>query len=559
MKRIWYRSAFAALVATLALPSASFAIVDMKNANYADSWLDLSLTGTGYSLKVQRFYNSRSVFSGIFGFGWCSDFETSVEKTPEGRLKLVECGAGQEVIYAPAKFDNKNVDKLIDQMVAHYKKTTPGASRDGGEVLREQLRDDSELRSIWAKAAGISVPEVKKGVVYRAENLEVEQIVWDGSTYTRTLADGTSQKFETSGRLSYVYDKNGNYLKMTYGPDSLKEVVDNTGKKLTFVFTNKRVKEINGPNGVKVDYKFKGEDLVEVKNMWKNAYAYSYAENHNLTRINFPDGTFKALTYNEKDDWVTSFTDRAVNGVACTETYKYEMDKANPKDHYWSTAIKKCGAEIKNEARFEFWHKARGDGQKYLSRVLTKSMTDSLDVSYHPEFGRPTAIKKNNVTTTFEYYPNGLIREKTTASARLIYEYKNDHNKVSKVVADFLDPKGKVLRKRDTNFNYDTKGNLIMAQNSDGQLVKLTYDSRGRIATITDQAKKEVLIKYEERTGKPSTITRPQVGAINVSYKANGEINKVESSDGPTVAVQIASTFNNLLDIIAPATSELNL
>src|SRR5690606_38482443 len=111
---------------------------------------------------------------------------------------------------------------------------------------------------------------------------------------------------------------------------------------------------------------------------------------------------------------------------------------------------------------------------------------------------------------------------------------------------------------RDTVFQYDKKANLTYAQNSDGQTVRLTYDSRGRIASITDQAKKEVQIKYDERSNKPSVITRPQVGSIRVTYKDN-EIKKVESKDGPTVAVQVASTFNNLLDIIAPATSELNL
>ena len=39
----------------------------------------------------------------------------------------------------------------------------------------------------------------------------------------------------------------------------------------------------------------------------------------------------------------------------------------------------------------------------------------------------------------------------------------------------------------------------------------------------------------------------------------NGEILKIDSKEGPTVASQIASTFNNLLDVIAPATQELYL
>lgn len=556
MKRIWLIST---LLATFAFSTQSHAIVDMKNSNYGDSWLDISIPGSGYSLRVQRFYNSRSVFIGMFGFGWCSDFETSIEKMPEGRLKLVECGAGQEVMFSPAKYDTKDYEKAISDIIAFYKKKNPTATADTIKAFNEELRIYSEVRSQWAREAKIAIPEVKKGVVYSADTLQVEQIVFDGSLYTRTLADGTSQKFDSNGRLTTIYDKNGNFLKLSYSGDILKEMIDNNGRKLTFVFQNKRVKEITGPNGAKAEYKFKGEDLAEVKNMWKNTYSYEYDDTHNLTKINFPDGTFKALTYNQKNDWVTSFTDRAVGGIACKETYTYEVDKENPRDHYWSTALKKCGNEVKNDARFEFWHRTGSDGKKYLSRVLTKSLTDSLDVTYHPEHGRPTVVKKNGITTTFDYHKNGLIREKTTANTKMVYQYENPFNKVSRVDTEYFDAKGKVVRKRETTFNYDNKANLVAAKNSDGQAVTLTYDARGRIATITDQAKKEVQIKYEEKTGKPSTITRPKVGSINVTYKPNGEIDKVKSDDGPTVAVQIASTFNNLLDIIAPATSELNL
>ena len=81
----------------------------------------------------------------------------------------------------------------------------------------------------------------------------------------------------------------------------------------------------------------------------------------------------------------------------------------------------------------------------------------------------------------------------------------------------------------------------------------MTYDVKGRIQSITDQAKKVVKIDYEEIFGKPQTETRPGLGSIKVSYKPNGDIAKVDSADGAAVASQVASTFNNLLDVIAPA------
>lgn len=559
MSRIWMISA---IVAFLAMPTTGHAIVDMRNANYSDSWLDLNISGLGYNFRVNRTYNSRSIFSGMFGFGWCSDFETMIEKLPEGRLKLTECGAGQEITYTPTNYDPKALESLTEQIIAHYRKKNPQATADTINTLRLQVRGNDYIRAEWAKDAGLIKKDGdgKKSVVYTADGMSIEKITFDGASYTRQLADGSSQRFDAQGRMTALYDKNGNFLRFTYNGAVIKDVTDNTGKRLTFTFyPNRRVKEIVGPGNIRAQYKYKGENLTEVVNMWKNTYSYEYDDTHNLTKITYPDKTFKALTYNQQKDWVTSFTERANGGVSCTESYKYETSKQTPRDHFWSIASKKCNDEIVNESRFEFWYKSKPNGQRYLSRVLTKSMSDSLDVTYHPENGRPVAIKKNGVTTTFDYMANGLIRERTTPNAKMAFEYKNTFNKVSKVTTDFFDEKGKVIKKRETVFGYDAKSNLITAKNTDGQSVKLTYDDRGRIASIVDQAKKEVLIKYDERTGRPGTITRPKVGTIVVSYKKNGEISKVESSDGPTVAVQIASTFSNLLDIIAPATSELSL
>lgn len=556
------RSLSAALIAaTLTLiSSTSFAVVDMKNANYSESWIDVTVPGSGMDFKIQRHYNSRSTFSGMFGYGWCSDYETTLERTPEGGLKLQECGAGQEISYQPARSDGKGVDVTINQIMDYARKANRTGTSQYFDTLRLQLQENAGLRQRWAIEAKLRIPDAKKGSVYEASTLEVEKITYDGTYFTRTLTDGTLQKFDRDGRLVFVYDKNGNYVKMVYNGGVLRELIDNNARKLTLAYsTNKKVTSINGPGQIKADYIFKGEDLVEVRNMWKNKYTYQYDDLHNLLRVDFPDKTHLALSYNKNNDWVTSFTERAVGGPACTELYTYEVDKKAPDDHYWSVASKKCGKEVQNQARFEFWHKKRNDGKRFLSRVLTKSNTDSLDVTYHAELGRPVQIKKNNQVTTFGYYTNGLIQWKSTDQFKMNFEYKNEFNKVSKVVTEYYDVMKKVNKKRETVFRYDNKANLVFASNTDGQTVALTYDLRGRIATITDQAKKEVQIKYEERTGKPASITRPSVGTIQVSYKPNGEILKVDSKEGPTVAVQVASTFNNLLDIIAPATSELSL
>lgn len=547
------------LVLFAAIPAMS--IVDMKNANYSNTWTDITVPGNGYDMRIARTYNSRSLFSGLFGFGWCSDFETTIEVLAEGNLRLTECGAGQEIIFTPRDFDKKVMDKFVGTLIGKIKASNKTKQNDAFYAsLAAQLVEDEDLRAKYSRENGLQLP-VKEGQLFLANGREVENIVFNKTYYTRTLPDGSQMRFAANdgkGRMTAMYDKNGNFLKLDWEKNNLKEVVDNNGRKLSFkYFQNGKVQKVTGPNGLSAEYKFANlDDLNWVKNGWGNVYKFAYDDLHNLVKVDYPDGTAFSLTYDKQKDWVTGYTDRQ----KCVESYGYEYSKEDPKNHYWSTVKKVCGKEVIADNKYEFWYRNRSsDGKAYLNRVLTSVNDNTTDVTYHEIFGRPLTIIRNSEKVSFTYHANGLVQSKAQTGARFEYEYDQKQKKVSRVVAVFSDTKGKPLAKKSSEFKYDDKGNLNFAQNSDGQKVNLTYDNRGRINTITDQAKKVVKIEYEEKFGKPAIVTRPGLGTIRVSYKSSGEINKVESKEGPQVATQVASTFNNLLDIIAPATAEIFL
>jgi len=88
----------------------------MRNANYSDSWTDIEVPGGVVPLKVTRAYNSRSLFNGMFGFGWCSDIETTLEVTAEGNIKITECGDGAEIFYRPRDFSKEEVAEVVEKM-----------------------------------------------------------------------------------------------------------------------------------------------------------------------------------------------------------------------------------------------------------------------------------------------------------------------------------------------------------------------------------------------------------------------------------------------------------
>src|SRR4051812_4771149 len=105
------------LVASNLFSMNAHAIVDMKSANYSETWTTMQVPGVGYDLRVALTYNSRSLFNGKFGYGWCSDFETKIDPTPEGNLKLTECGGGMEIIFMPKSYKSDAKDNMIKQIM----------------------------------------------------------------------------------------------------------------------------------------------------------------------------------------------------------------------------------------------------------------------------------------------------------------------------------------------------------------------------------------------------------------------------------------------------------
>ena len=117
---------------------------------------------------------------------------------------------------------------------------------------------------------------------------------------------------------------------------------------------------------------------------------------------------------------------------------------------------------------------------------------------------------------------------------------------------------------------WETTGMVVLQAESEVAAINMVYGGAGcgkKVMTSSSSpgmSLKQEGISYIACAELPCLIVNvmrggPGLGTIQVSYKTNGEINKVDSKEGPSVAMQVASTFNNLLDIIAPATAELYL
>jgi hypothetical protein len=140
---------FIGLFVVLMISYNVFAMVDTASGAYFQSWIDY--TGRDLDLKVQfeRTYNSRSNHKGWFGFGWCTDFETSLS-VRENEITLNHCGDGKEIhfskagsVFKPVEEINGKFEKENSSLVRTFKDGTKEIySMDGKHKIKVRCRGE---------------------------------------------------------------------------------------------------------------------------------------------------------------------------------------------------------------------------------------------------------------------------------------------------------------------------------------------------------------------------------------------------------------------------------
>lgn len=105
-----------------------------------------------------------------------------------------------------------------------------------------------------------------------------------------------------------------------------------------------------------------------------------------------------------------------------------------------------------------------------------------------------------------------------------------------------------------SDFTYDAAGNLVRAARSDGRWVELTYEpGSALIVAMTNDRGQTLRFTYDRTIEKPIRIEIEGVGRLDVSYTADGEIEKIDSPEGHEVSLAITQAFQDLLTLVKPA------
>ncbi len=543
------------LVGALIAAFSAQANVSLKNGNFFMGYTDLSYSG-GFEPKIERVYNSKTPFKGMFGWGWGNEYEVFIRVSADGSVVVHEYGGGAENRFSPVAFKAEELDQAVEKLTGVAK--TAGILGNAQQVddYRKRVKQDAEFRNNeWEKFRNqkkIEPRQLSVNAQLYSNQFSYQYITKVAGGYVRSFDTGKVEKFDDSGKLLRVSDKNNNFIELSYGKDGkLAKLADNFNRKMFFTFgTNGLVEKVEGENGKKAEYKYNGlSELVWTKDVEGNSYGFKYdaKKRHNMVEIAYADKTTMGVTYFERDKNENVKTVKDRDGTM-TE-YSYLKDSTDKGHLAVSVDVKGKDNKLISGSKYEYFVKRKADGEAWTYKLVTTLDGDRTETTYNECCGLPLLIKHGTEETGFEYDVKGHVTKKSTPSEVTELTYDQKAGKVSKVV------RFSKVDKKDSNwstFQYDDKANLVFAKNSEGKGVKLFYDTNGRIRSMVDQSQRQINFKYNENS-KPVEIADPALGTITVSYTNSGEIKKVESSAGRKIALQVTSAFQNLLDIIRPA------
>jgi YD repeat-containing protein len=552
-----------ALVLTIVTISTAHARADvsLRNGNFFVSFRDISYPG-GIEPKIERVYNSKSDFTGAFGYSWGTEYETHLSVDPDGSLIVSEFGGGANNRFVARNYSTKDLDASVAALTEAAKKASMVSTAKDVENYKKHLQNDFDFRAkqyaIFVNKGLVPRKVVADGTQYTSTNYQYQYITKVKGGYVRVLEGGVIQKYNEAGKMVQYMDRNKAFINFTFDKNNhLVQLVDNQNRKMNISYNQQGlIEKVTGESGKTALYRYAKDGLLSYSKDdggVENTFKYTADQFQNLTEIGYPGdkdakGQPKKMTILYYPADKNSSVRAVMNPDGTSNEYEYTKDPKNP-DYYGVRVLLKesNGARI-SDSKYEYFSKTRVGGEDFTQKMISTIDGDKTETVYDEKLGYPIKIVNNGRTTTMEYDTKGRMTKKVTPLETTDLAYDQAVGKVSKVVRKIRS--GTVLW---SEFQYDKgTGNLTFAKNNDKKSVRLVYDQQGRIAALVDETNRQLRFKYNE-VSKPIEISDAKLGTVKFTYKNSGEVDKIESNGGANVATEVMRALQGLIDITAPA------
>lgn len=507
-------------------PSTPMEVGEPINVTNGNMWLvqrDYALGGRGEPVEIDRFYNSMIQSSGLFGFGWSTGLDESIQLFGDKMIRYLRSDG--KAIYFGRSETNLPYFSFSPAVFG-----TISANPDG--TFKLSFRNgSSRLFNSTGKLVSISDRQGNETVLtYNAAG--VLDTVTDAVGRVLTLtsnANGTIASIaDSSGTIAaYEYETNPSLLKTVTYPDGSKykfEYVTVGTKKLLAT-----VKDALDNVLEHHDYDSQGRAITSEKHGGVEKYTLNYSgwdsTHGNFTSVT--DALGNVTKYFHKRIYGTNIVTRTEGvcggcGGSGSEVTTYEYDTGNS----W-LALKKRTDALGRQTHYSY------DQQRNLIRVVDPLGTQNW--SYN-QFGQVLTYRDRVDSQTSNPGTDTLVNTYDPDGNLLTSE-----DSLGNVTSFSYDQNGQLIsvtnaRNHATTFSYDAFGRVTGIVDANGKTTSIGYDSRSRVSGLTNSLNENTAFEYDPK-GRLKKIIYPDLNFTEITYDLAGRRTAVRDARGNITAL----------------------
>jgi len=447
-------------------------IVNTVNLNLIYQATDLSYGGRGPGIEVTRTHNADDSRDGPFGHSWTFNYNPTLTENPNGSIDV--------------RRETGSIHRFT--------------SAGGGNYYPPKAVYDTLIKNP------------------------------DGTYSLKLKGSKLIQKFNSSGKLLSITDRNGNSIAFQYDSNSrLINITDAAGRVATLNYgANGKISSIVDPLGRTASYSYDGNNnLTSAIDMAGNTVTYTYDSNSYMIAVTTSKGTTSVSYATSSYGYALKSVTDPVGNVRSYGTYGSDYN------------IRILDANG-NPTQYD----NNSDG--YTANI-TDALQNSMIYGYDSK-GNRTSIQdaKGNITVMTYDAKGNIMKITDPLSNNVQFTYDSNDNLTS-----LVDPAGNIYL-----YEYDSKSNLTKITDPKNGLTAFTYNSYGELTTLKDAKNNSISFAYDN-FGNLTSTTNPLGGVDLYTYDAVGRVVSHTDPRGNTKSYSYDG-INRLTRVTYPGGSQKN-
>ena len=309
------------------------------------------------------------------------------------------------------------------------------------------------------------------------------------------------------GKVQEIADRNGNITRFLYEEEYLKKLCLAGGQSLSFAYKNNLLDTLTFSDGRVISYEYEGDLLTRITYPNNGSVYYEYDKEGNIHTVT--DQLDRVYVTNEYDRKGRVVRQQMSDGSEFAMFYN-DRERIN-------TIVDQSTGE---KTIYKYGE------QKVVTEIIYADGTTEA-YAYDERENRIYEKDRNN-HENFKIYDvfGNLIEEKLPSGLITTTEYDVYQNKVHQ-----YDNTG-----RETFWEYNKQGNIIaekmLLENGKWCQMFFTYDSRGRLLSLTNPRGNQVVYAYNTLFSEPTMKQEPEGEEIRYEYDSAGRCLKEQTSRG---------------------------